>query len=66
MKKLVAAAVTAVALIAAAPAGAEPKPSNGCGDLFNELGAPGFGQAVSEVAQQGGFDDYVRMVCRGF
>ena len=72
MRKLVAVAVTAVALVAAAPAGADPGngngggQGNGCGDLFRDLGAPGFGQAVSDMAQSGGFDDYVALVCRPF
>ncbi|HEX8053841.1 MAG TPA: hypothetical protein VF517_12680 [Thermoleophilaceae bacterium] len=66
MKKLVVVAVTAMALVAAAPASAEPGKDQGCGDIFRGLGAPGFGQAVSEVAGETGFDDYVQVVCRHF
>jgi hypothetical protein len=65
MKKLVAVSVTAMALIAAAPASADKPTNPDCvGEIFNELAAPGFGQAVSEMAQQGGFDDYIRLICR--
>lgn len=69
MRKLVAGAVTAAALIAAAPAGAQPgngngNGGNGCGWLFKELAAPGFGQAVAEVAREGGFNEAVDLFCR--
>jgi hypothetical protein len=65
MKKLIAASVTAVALIAAAPASADKPTNPNClGEIFSELAAPGFGQAVSEVAREGGFDDYVELICR--
>jgi hypothetical protein len=67
MKKLLALGVTSVALIAAAPASADPGNGNGdgCGELFSALAAPGFGDAVSDVAREGGFSDTVRLLCRG-
>jgi hypothetical protein len=67
MKKLVAMAVTTTALVVAAPASADPGNGNGkgCGELFSALAAPGFGQAVSEVAREGGFSDTVALMCRG-
>ena len=65
MRKLVAVtvAVAAGALVAAAPAGAQQGNNNGCGELFRNLAAPGFGQAVSEAAKRSGFDDEVRFFC---
>jgi hypothetical protein len=70
MRKLVAVAVTGAALVVAAPASADPGNGkggggdNGCGELFSMLGAPGFGDAVSDVAREGGFSDSVHLLCR--
>jgi hypothetical protein len=64
MRKLALGTVAALALIAAAPAGADPGDNNGCGEVFRLGAAPGFGQTVSDAAQAGGFDEDVRLICR--
>jgi hypothetical protein len=67
MKKLVAVAVASMALVAAAPAGAQGggngNGNNGCGDLFSDLAAPGFGESVSDVAREGGVNELFRAIC---
>ena len=66
MKKLLAVAVTTTALIAAAPASADPGngKGDGCGELFSMLAAPGFGQAIADEAQGGGLGDFIALTCR--
>jgi hypothetical protein len=64
MKKLVVSAIAAMALIAVAPANADPKdPNPGCGDVFTAGAGPGFGQSVSEAAKGNGFNDEVAFFC---
>ncbi|HEX8074610.1 MAG TPA: hypothetical protein VF545_06475 [Thermoleophilaceae bacterium] len=64
MKKLLVAAISAAALlVAAAPASADPADSNShnCVGYFLSVGAgQGFGDDVSDMAQDGLFDDFVR------